>query len=60
MRENCIEDVADSGGFYFHKCTNPIWKDGYCKIHHPESVKKRQEKSEIRWKEKKKIVLGKN
>jgi hypothetical protein len=53
--ERCKEQVSGEGrfgSFYPHRCSKPIWKEGYCKIHHPESVKIRQEKSKERWEEK--------
>lgn len=33
-------------------CSNPHWKDGFCKVHHPDSVKERYEKSRARYSEK--------
>jgi hypothetical protein len=33
------------GAFNGYQCHNKPWKDGYCKVHHPETVKARQEKS---------------
>ena len=50
--EKCKESVDGTGqwgSFHRHQCTKSIWKDGYCKIHHPESVKKRQKESAKRW-----------
>lgn len=35
-------------GFYSHRCTRKDWKDGYCKYHHPDSVKKRREDVDAR------------
>ena len=43
-----------SQGWCSHPCGKNVWKDGYCKIHHPESVAARRAKSEARWEEKKK------
>lgn len=34
------------------QCTRKIWKDGYCKIHHPDSEEKRRNKSIEREEEK--------
>ena len=48
--EKCKEKVWNK--FYHHQCTKKVWKDGYCKIHHPESVKAREEKSNLRYKQK--------
>lgn len=47
----CKERIGDRTGFHFYQCTRNIWKDGYCKTHHPETVKERQEKSAKRWEE---------
>jgi hypothetical protein len=41
-------------GYHRHQCCLPIWKDGKCKIHHPESKKAREEKSRIRFEENRK------
>lgn len=38
--------------FVAHPCTKKHYKDGFCKIHHPEAVKMRQEISSRRWEEK--------
>jgi len=41
------------GYWHFHQCTRKIWKDGYCKQHHPDTVaarnKKRKEKYESKF-----------
>lgn len=48
----CREEVQKRLGWgYFYQCSRKIWKDGYCKQHHPESVKKRQEKATRRHEE---------
>lgn len=39
-----------SGTWHSHRCTKPEWKDGWCKVHHPETVEKRNTEKEIRWK----------
>lgn len=49
--EKCKEHVSNDG-WHWYNCRKPIWKDGYCKIHHPESVQKRIEKSIEKEKEK--------
>ena len=50
----CKEHVFSGKQWDFrgHQCTRSAWKDGFCKIHHPESVKVRQEISMKRWDEK--------
>ena len=53
MVEKCKAQVYGRGlPFKGAKCSKPIWKDGYCKIHHPESVKKRREDSDRKYQEK--------
>jgi hypothetical protein len=45
--EKCPEWVSTPGmRMKLHQCTKLIWKDGFCKIHHPEKVAERQRKSE--------------
>lgn len=49
----CKESVMwDS--WHSSQCTRKIWKDGYCKQHHPDSVKARRVASDKRWEEKRK------
>lgn len=38
-----------------HQCRRKIWKDGYCKQHHPDTVKERDEARRKRWEEKQEI-----
>lgn len=48
--ERCKEDVMPTTGFPRpHRCHFKAWKDGYCKIHHPDSVKVREEKQRARY-----------
>jgi hypothetical protein len=37
------------GAFNPHQCNKKIWKDGFCKIHHPDSVEERNRKATERW-----------
>ena len=30
----CIAQVYRWGALRPHRCSNPVWKDGYCKTHH--------------------------
>ncbi len=56
-KERCSQKVYPNelwGSFYPHQCHRKVWKDGFCKIHHPDSVKIREEKSRKRWEEKQK------
>ena len=48
----CVKKVMS--GYHSHQCTRKIWKDGYCKQHHPNTVKARNEESNKRWEEKRK------
>lgn len=41
-------------GFHGHPCRRNAWKDGYCKQHHPDTVKARREESEKAYEEKQK------
>ena len=50
---NCKEMVHSGGrSVSFHQCSRKAVKDGYCRIHHPEAVKARQEKADERYREK--------
>ena len=45
----CKEMVREEGrwgSFHQHRCSFNAKKDGYCGIHHPDAVKKRDKKSE--------------
>lgn len=55
LKERCKQEVSGTGTwgvFHRHQCNRRAVKDGYCKQHHPDSVKKRQEESEERYHEK--------
>ena len=41
-------------GFDYKRCTRKAWNDGFCKQHHPDTVKVRKEKSYATWEEKRK------
>lgn len=53
-KERCKQYVVEPGGFHQHQCYKPIWKEGYCKIHHPSSVAKREKEKEERYEKKRK------
>ena len=36
----------------YHQCELKPWKDGYCKIHHPDTVKAKREEQNKAWQEK--------
>lgn len=35
--------------YHFYPCTRKAWKDGYCKQHHPNTVKARDEARHQKW-----------
>ncbi len=47
----CKESVPNKFSVTFRRCSFKAWKDGYCKIHHPDSVKARQEKQRLKYEE---------
>lgn len=50
----CREKVWDGNRSKHFQCSRKAVKDGYCKQHHPDSVKARQEQSEKEYEEKRK------
>ena len=50
MNGRCKEQVWN--GYTVHLCSRKDWKDGFCKQHHPDSVKKRREDADARYKAK--------
>ena len=45
----CKESVVPAeqwGSFHTRQCHRKIWRDGYCKQHHPDAVEERRKKSE--------------
>lgn len=56
----CKEKVNPKEAFGFlhpHQCHHNIWKDGFCKTHHSDTVKARQEARQKEWQEKIKDIL---
>jgi hypothetical protein len=51
-KERCKKLVMS--GYHSFQCSRKIWKDGYCKQHHPDSVKARQDAANRRYEEKRK------
>jgi hypothetical protein len=48
-KERCSEEISGEGKWgWVHKrrCARTAWKDGFCKIHHPESRAARLKKSD--------------
>jgi hypothetical protein len=48
MSEKCKEQVSRDM-WHTNRCYRNAWKDGYCKQHHPDSVKTRREASHAKW-----------
>lgn len=48
--ERCKQSIMK--GYALYQCSRKAWKDGYCKQHHPDTVKVLQEESERKWREK--------
>ena len=46
----CKEKVWD--GWNSRQCSRSVWRDGYCKQHHPDEVKKRRDAAMERYEEK--------
>lgn len=55
--DRCKETVYPNerwGSFHPHACHRNAWRDGYCKQHHPDTVKARNAAAEKRFEEKQK------
>lgn len=50
MSEQCKQKVYDKSGWHPYQCTRNAVQDGFCKQHHPDSVKARQDKSYAEYK----------
>ena len=50
-RARCRYAVYEERG-HRHQCFRKPWKDTWCKQHHPDTVKAREQASERRWKAK--------
>ena len=48
-KQDCKSLVAYGNGFHFRHCKKPIFKDGYCKCHHPETIQMKREVKHKRW-----------
>lgn len=49
-RQRCKEYVPVAGLWHAYKqCARYNWKDGYCRQHHPDTVKARRDAAEDRW-----------
>jgi hypothetical protein len=52
MSDKCKATVYPQqawGSFHGHPCKKPVWKDGFCKVHHPETVAERNKKFRLRY-----------
>ena len=55
--DKCKERVQNEGRWPgSHQCSYKVWKDGYCKIHHPEMVEARRAAADKRYEEKRKLL----
>ena len=52
MSDLCKESFMN--GWHEQRCSRSAWRDGYCKQHHPETKKAREEEKQRKWEEKKK------
>lgn len=48
----CKKMVYASGMWHSYQYTRKIWKDEYCKQHHPETVAERNKKADEKWQQK--------
>jgi hypothetical protein len=55
MEVKCKERVYRREDWSDSSCGRNTWKDGYCKMHHPENVEARRALREERYKEKQKL-----
>lgn len=56
-KERIVYDNASPNGFAMgnmdgtdRTCSRSVWKDGYCKQHHPDTVKEKERKNHEKWK----------
>jgi hypothetical protein len=54
MKTHCKKLVHDSFGFGHHECTRWAVKDGFCKQHHPDTVKEGDKARHAEWEENRK------
>ncbi len=54
-KTRCKETVQTPGMMRYHRCTRNAVRDGFCNQHHPDSVKKRDEKANALYQEKLKL-----
>lgn len=54
--DQCKQQVWPEGITRSRRCKNPIQKDGYCNIHHPETIEKKHKERAERFREKQKRI----
>ena len=54
MKTRCKKNVYPRESMFMraHQCSRYVWKDDYCKQHHPDTVAERNRKREERYEEK--------
>lgn len=58
QKPRCKQSVASPGrfgSFHPHQCSRYVWKDGYCKQHHPDTKEARLKANEDTWKRKQRM-----
>lgn len=56
IEERCQAKVPGGRSVGLHRCCRRAVKDGYCKIHHPDTIKKKDEKWHSLWDQEGKIT----
>lgn len=51
-KEICKKQIMPNGSWRFRQCSRKAVKDGFCKQHHPETVKARQKAQDEAWRKK--------
>jgi len=46
-KETCKERVGSGTDWRFRRCSKPVWKDGWCVVHHPEKEAERRKKQRV-------------
>ena len=53
-KSRCKQSVFSDSCFNSYQCSRKIWKDGFCKQHHPDTIAERRDKSEQKFREQQK------
>lgn len=43
----CKKNVSTLNGWHNRQCSRKIWKDGFCRQHHPDSIVERNRKADV-------------